>query len=231
MKLTESKKAPRRRLVTVIVVITALLIAALGVWLAVRKMTRIHYASDFGFEDIKSAADADGDGIDDYTDIKNGALAYIATNPVYGSKYYNGGYPDDGQGVCTDVIWTAFAAAGYDLKAMVDRDIAEHPEAYPDIQKPDPNIDFRRVRNLKIFFERHAEVLPTDFRDRSEWQPGDIVIFDPSHIGICSDKRNFRGVPYLIHHGNIEDGAVEADDMRRMKVVGHYRWRVSDNIQ
>ena len=223
--MTESKKAPRRRLVTVIVVIAALLIAALGVWLAVRKMTRIHYASDFGFEDIKSAADADGDGIDDYTDIKNGALAYIATNPVYGSKYYNGGYPDDGQGVCTDVIWTAFAAAGYDLKAMVDRDIAEHPEAYPDIQKPDPNIDFRRVTNLDAYLRRHARVLTCSLDDPAQWQPGDIVVFgDMDHIGICSDRRNRSGVPFLIHHGNPVDGAVEHDDMRKMPITGHYRW-------
>ena len=38
----------------------------------------------------------------------------------YQSKYYAGGYPDDGLGVCTDVIWQALQAAGYDLKALVD---------------------------------------------------------------------------------------------------------------
>ena len=81
MKLTESKKAPRRRRVTVIVVIAALLIAALGIWLAVKKMTRIHYASDFGFEDIKSAADADGDGIDDYTDMKKRCACVYSDKP------------------------------------------------------------------------------------------------------------------------------------------------------
>lgn len=183
----------------------------------------VHYSSDFGFEDIRSPLDADGDGVDDYTDIKDGALAYIATDPVYGSKYYAGGYPDDGQGVCTDVIWNAFAAAGYDLKSLVDRDIADNPDAYPEIEKPDPNIDFRRVRNLRIFFERNAESLPLDFKNPSDWQPGDIVVFE-GHIGICSDKRNFRGVPYLIHHGNIVSGAVEADEMRYFTVVGHYRW-------
>mgnify|MGYP004668738585 CR=1 FL=1 len=223
--MTQTQKMSRRKTAAVIAGagVAALLIALLLI-LAIHKMTRVHYAADFGFEDVKSTSDADGDGVDDYTDIKNGALDYIATAPVYGSKYYSGGYPDDGMGVCTEVIWNAFRAAGYDLKAMVDRDIAENPDAYPDIEKPDPNIDFRRVRNLRIFFERHAEVLTTEFRDPADWQPGDIVVFDPSHIGICSDKRNFRGVPYLIHHGNIEDGAVEADDMRWLKVAGHYRW-------
>lgn len=216
-------RTAKRRLIIAASVTLALLIVALGTVLAVKEMTRVHYSSDFGFEDMRSALDADGDGVDDYTDIKDGALAYIATDPVYGSKYYAGGYPDDGQGVCTDVIWNAFAAAGYDLKSLVDRDIAENPDAYPEIEKPDPNIDFRRVRNLRIFFERNAESLPLDLKNPSDWQPGDIVVFE-GHIGICSDKRNFRGVPYLIHHGNIVSGAVEADEMRYFTVVGHYRW-------
>lgn len=216
-------RTAKRRLIIAASVTLALLIVALGTVLAVKEMTRVHYSSDFGFEDMRSALDADGDGVDDYTDIKDGALAYIATDPVYGSKYYAGGYPDDGQGVCTDVIWNAFAAAGYDLKSLVDRDIAESPDAYLEIEKPDPNIDFRRVRNLRIFFERNAESLPLDFKNPSDWQPGDIVVFE-GHIGICSDKRNFRGVPYLIHHGNIVSGAVEADEMRYFTVVGHYRW-------
>lgn len=216
-------RTAKRRLIIAASVTLALLIVALGTLLAVKEMTRVHYSSDFGFEDMKSPLDADGDGVDDYTDIKDGALAYIATDPVYGSKYYAGGYPDDGQGVCTDVIWNAFAAAGYDLKSLVDRDIAENPDAYPEIEKPDPNIDFRRVRNLRIFFEQNAESLPLDFKNPSDWQPGDIVVFE-GHIGICSDKRNFRGAPYLIHHGNIVSGAVEADEMRYFTVVGHYRW-------
>ncbi|MGM9597510.1 MAG: DUF1287 domain-containing protein [Eubacteriales bacterium] len=223
-------RTAKRRLIIAASVTLALLIVALGTVLAVKEMTRVRYSSDFGFEDLKSSLDADSDGVDDYTDIKDGALAYIATDPVYGSKYYAGGYPDDGQGVCTDVIWNAFAAAGYDLKSLVDRDIAENPDAYPEIKKPDPNIDFRRVRNLRIFFERNAESLPLDFKNPSDWQPGDIVVFE-GHIGICSDKRNFRGVPYLIHHGNIVSGAVEADEMRYFTVVGHYRWHPGNEDQ
>ena len=48
--------------------------------------------------------DMDGDGIDDQTDILQGARAYIASNPVYKSRYYETGYPDDQYGVCTDVV-------------------------------------------------------------------------------------------------------------------------------
>lgn len=104
---------------------------------------RSYTARQLGLTDLQSPNDADGDGVDDWTDVVLGARAYIATDPHYQSKYYAGGYPDDGLGVCTDVIWQALQAAGYDLKALVDADIAACPEAYPHITTPDSNIDFR----------------------------------------------------------------------------------------
>ena len=45
--------------------------------------------------------DADGDGVDDQTDVLDNALAYVDTRPKYKSRYYQTGYPDDGYGVCT----------------------------------------------------------------------------------------------------------------------------------
>ena len=141
------------------------------------------------------------------------------------SKYYAGGYPDDGLGVCTDVIWQAFRAAGYSLKDLVDRDIADHPACYPNIETPDGNIDFRRVSNLDTFFRRHAQGLTCELDDPAQWQPGDIVIFgDRDHIGICSDRRNRQGIPFLIHHGNPIDEAVERNDMGKYVITGHFRW-------
>ena len=47
----------------------------------------------------------------------------------------------------------------------------------------------------------------------------------PGHIGICSDRRNKDGVPFLIHHGNVVVGAVEKDQMERYEIVGHFRWQ------
>ena len=70
---------------------------------------------DFGIESFKSSVDKDGDGIDDQTDILEGARAYIQTSPIYKSKYYKTGYPDDHYGVCTDVVANALVNAGYDL--------------------------------------------------------------------------------------------------------------------
>ena len=166
--------------------------------------------------------DKDGDGIDDQTDILQNVRAYIATNPEYKSKYYAGGYPDDGYGVCTDVVAQGFLHAGYDLRELVDADIAGHPELY-DVTKADPNIDFRRVRNLLVYFQNHAISLTTDLMQINEWQGGDVIVFK-KHIGIVSDKRNKNGVPFVIHHTNPYQWYYEEDILEnRNDIVGHFR--------
>ena len=169
-----------------------------------------------------SSVDRDDDGVDDQLDILNGALAYVSTHPKYKSRYYETGYPDDGYGVCTDVVAYALKNAGYDLQALVDTDIREHPEEYG-ITAPDKNIDFRRVRNLKVFFSRNTVKLTTNVSETEQWQGGDIVIFE-RHIGIVSDWRNKNGVPYVIHHNDPWQTAYEQDVLeRRTDIVGHYR--------
>ena len=176
--------------------------------------------------ELSSPLDADGDGADDWHDMVQGARDYIATRPVYNAYgYYWGGYPDDGTGVCTDVIWQAFRAAGYDLKAMLDADVEAHPEWYAAIEWPEPDIDFRRVANLDDFFAHHALSLTCSLDEPAEWQPGDVVVFaDRQHIAICSDHRRIDGIPWIIHHGNEEEGAVEVNAMNRYPVWAHYRW-------
>ena len=176
-------------------------ILGLGLYLLWIGNQKTYTAEDFGIETIHSQNDADQDGIDDYTDILYGAKAEAKRKPTYQSAYYSGGYPPETEGVCTDVIWRAFRDAGYSLKDLVDQDIQENLEAYPRVEgKPDPNIDFRRVPNLKVYFERNAQSLTTDLTQIEQWQPGDIVTFGTTHIGIVSDLRNQKGVPYLIHN-------------------------------
>ena len=93
-----------------------------------------------------------------------------------------------------------------------------------DIQKPDQNIDFRRVKNLQVFFADNAESLTTDVSKTEEWQGGDIVIFQ-KHIGIVSNLRNKNGVPYVIHHNDPWQKSYEQDILeKRDDIVGHYRW-------
>ena len=182
-----------------------------------------YYNKDFGIEDYKSKVDQDGDGIDDQTDILEGVRAYIATNPKYKSVYYAGGYPDDEYGVCTDVVAQGFLNAGYDLMELVSEDIKKAPQEY-NIDTPDKNIDFRRVRNLNVFFRRHAISLTTDVNDIEEWQGGDIIVFK-AHIGIVSDKRNSTGTVFIIHHGSPTQAGYEQDILEgRNDIIGHYRW-------
>lgn len=153
-------------------------------------------------------SDKDNDGILDLDDILQGAKIDADNKPIYKDAYYKGGFPPDNEGVCTDVIWRAFKNAGYDLKELVDNDIKENVADYFSGQeKPDPNIDFRRVRNLTVYFKRNSKILttdiiPNDVNNLKEWQRGDIVVFDKpyAHIAIISDKRRDDGVPYIIHN-------------------------------
>ena len=171
---------------------------------------------------LQSSEDKDGNGIDDQTDILQGALAYVSTHPKYKSRYYQTGYPDDGYGVCTDVVAYALKNAGYDLMELVAQDIENNPDGY-DIDQPDQNIDFRRVRNLKVYFAHTAIPLTTELTEPEQWQGGDIVIFE-SHIGIISNRRNADGIPYVIHHNDPFQKTYEQDILQsREDIVGHYR--------
>lgn len=179
--------------------------------------------------------DEDGDGIKDLTDILEGARSDAANKPQYRSAYYKGGYPPPNEGVCTDVIWRSFKNAGYDLKAMIDKDIQENINCYPRVKgKPDPNIDFRRVLNLIPFFERKAtslttEIRPWDKENLKEWQGGDIVVFGKPyyHIAIISDKRRRDGVPYIIHNAGPytkEEDALLHWHQNVSPIIYHFRW-------
>lgn len=177
---------------------------------------------DFNIETYISSTDKDSDGIDDQTDILNNVREYIETKPIYKSKYYASGYPDDEYGVCTDVVALGLKGAGYDLMMLVNEDIKNNRDKY-DIEIIDKNIDFRRVNNLKIYFDNNAISLTTDIYKIEEWQGGDIIIFD-GHIGIVSDKRNKNGVSFLIHHANPYQRYYEEDVLEnRDDIIGHYR--------
>ena len=176
----------------------------------------------FNIKTYTSNIDKDNDSIDDQTDILNNVRKYIATNPKYKSKYYASGYPDDGYGVCTDVVAFGLKGAGYDLMESVNEDIKNNRNNY-NIDTIDKNIDFRRVQNLKIYFENNAISLTTDVYDIENWQGGDIVIFQ-NHIGIVSNNRNKDGVTFIIHHANPFQKYYEEDILEsRDDIIGHYR--------
>ncbi|MBR0104045.1 MAG: DUF1287 domain-containing protein [Firmicutes bacterium] len=212
-----------KKVIIIVIVVIAVVIA---VPMALRRerspLKRTFTNEDFGIETYVSSVDKDGDGIDDQTDILENVRAYTDTKPVYKSAYYNGGYPSDGYGTCVDVVGAGLKGAGYDLMELVNADIEEHPEAY-DADAGDKNIDFRRVRNLKVYFERNAIVLTKDIKKREEWQGGDIVVFN-KHIAVVSDTRNADGIPYIIHHYSRNQKSYEEDAIRSWgDVLGHYR--------
>lgn len=216
-----------KRIIIITWILIILFISILVGIILHQKNKEVFYAEDFGITVIKSKKDYNNNGIDDYTDILLGAKEEAKKAPKYKNAYYAGGYPPEDEGVCTDVIWRAFKNAGYSLKDMVDEDIKKNVKEYPRVEgTPDTNIDFRRVGNLKTFFERNGSSLTTDLTKIEEWQPGDIVTFGISHIGIISDKRNEKGIPYLIHNGGQplrEEDILEVYNNFE-KISGHFRF-------
>lgn len=212
------KKTTKIILILLIVIIILIYILYRYNYIPHKKYTNEH----FNIEQYKSKIDKDKDGIDDQTDILESTREYIKTKPKYKSKYYETGYPNDEYGVCTDVVGIALKNTGYDLMELVNEDIKNNKEKY-DIEVIDKNIDFRRVKNLKIFFKNNSINLTTDINKIEEWQGGDIIIFK-NHIGIVSDKRNKKGIPFIIHNQSPYQSNYEEDILEtRNDIVGHYR--------
>ena len=180
-----------KKKVTIISVTIILLLILIGIYILYifNYLPHKQYSNeDFNIKQYISSIDMDNDGIDDQTDILDSVRDYIATNPKYKSKYYGTGYPNDEYGVCTDVVAFGLKGAGYNLMELINKDIKDNKNLY-NIDIIDKNIDFRRVNNLKIYFDNNAISLTTDINEIDEWQGGDIVVFK-KHIGIVSDKRN-----------------------------------------
>ena len=94
----------KKRLVFIIIGIIIISITVLLLYLYNSILHKQYTNADFKIETYVSNIDKDDDGIDDQTDILNNVRNYISKNPKYKSKYYETGYPNDGYGVCTDVV-------------------------------------------------------------------------------------------------------------------------------
>jgi len=182
--------------------------------------------------DESSKVDKNENGIPDPIDIVNSARKEAEQKTTYKDAYYVGGYPPDGEGVCTDVIWRGFKSINISIKDLIDKDIKENMAQYKSIKgRLDPNIDFRRVLNQDVFFKKNCIQLTTEFKkddidNLKEWQPGDIIVFIEGyeHIAIISDERDEDGIPYVIH--NSHPCASEAKlSWFYNPIHGHYRWK------
>jgi len=191
--------------------------------------------------------DADSDGINDRKDILFGAknqLELKAKNIfIEGSgepNYYHGGGPPAEWALCTDIIARAFAEAGFDLRGLVYEDISNNFDEYPlkeiwNQKVCDPDIDYRRIQNLEIFFKRNGEVLLTyfdasNYENLNSWLPGDVVFFDMSgdgfsdNAGIISDCTTRSGVPKVIYNYIDPGYTCQMDILGKKTITGHYRY-------
>lgn len=184
--------------------------------------------------------DADADGIPNALDILVGAKKTALNKAKYQGGYigldYPGGDVPRTEGVCTDTLIRAVRNAGIDLQKELHEDIKRAPKAYPMVEKPDPNIDQRRVKTILPYFERHWQKLGTDpkadklAKNGTMWAPGDVVFMNtmrderPDHVGIISDKLGESGLPLVIN--NWTDGYhTQAMDLLKFVPVTH-RFRV-----
>lgn len=149
----------------------------------------------------------------------------------YVSIDYPGGDVPEGTGVCTDVVIRSYRALGIDLQQQVHEDMAEHFDLYPPhwgLEKPDTNIDHRRVPNLQTFFTRKGEALPKT-ENSADYAPGDLVTWNVGkrrhvdHIGIVVEMKSQDGERPLVVH-NIGAGPVMEDVLFSWPITGHYRY-------
>ncbi|TQV82655.1 DUF1287 domain-containing protein [Exilibacterium tricleocarpae] len=153
----------------------------------------------------------------------------------YNGAYFAISYPNGDVprhiGVCTDVVIRAYRALGTDLQQLVHEDIAANFDSYPsrriwNLDKPDKNIDHRRVPNLRRFFSRHGSELPVSDRGDA-YKPGDLVTWmlpgNLPHIGIVTDEVDrHTGTPLIVH--NIGRGPQLENMLFKYKITGRYRY-------
>lgn len=244
-KLRLKKKVKKAINKTILIIIATIILLEGGNYLyqTTKKLTPIekhdeeYYRSyDFGFVFEKSKTDYNKNGIDDYTDILNGAKKVAKTNPKYVNKYYDGGYPPENEAISTDLIVSSLKEAGYYIKDLISKDIKQsikNKENVYKIEIRDDNIDFRRIDNQAIFFDRYFEDLPVEKIEVGTYQAGDIIVFDyNSHVAIVSDKYNKNGIPYIIHIYNDKQKQKEEDVLETidMTVTGHYRVTYNEKL-
>ncbi len=161
------------------------------------------------------------------------ALSRLKHFVIYDGSYKKIKYPmgdvDPSRGVCTDVVIRSYRRVGIDLQKEVHLDMRANFARYPKIwglKKPDPNIDHRRVPNLRVFFARQGTRLPVT-NDPADYRPGDLVTWRLDnglpHIGIVVNRKSPDGKRPMVVH-NIGLGPVLEDMLFDYKITGHYRY-------
>jgi uncharacterized protein YijF (DUF1287 family) len=197
-------------------------------------------------DNIGIKGDADNDGINNQKDIILGAKKQLekpAKNIFLEegeTNYYQGGDPPENLAISTDIIARAFLEAGFNLREMVYEDIKDNFDKYP-IREIwgqtvcDPNIDYRRIQNLEIFFKRNAKASgilfnSSDNDNLNSWLPGDVIFFDmdkdgfSDNVGIISDNTTRDGTPKVIYNYIDPGYTIEKNILKEKIITGHYRF-------
>lgn len=176
--------------------------------------------------------------------LSQAAIARTYQRVRYDGRYIPISYPmgdvPASIGVCTDTVIRSYRRLGVDLQRLVHEDMSRAFHAYPNLSKwglssPDPNIDHRRVHNLKVFFARHGRRLPVT-NNPADYRPGDLVTWDlrnggQEHIGLVVNRRSPTDPNrYMIVH-NIAKGDRMEDVLFSMPITGHYRYLPNRNQQ
>ena len=165
--------------------------------------------------------------------ISDSAIELTNKSVIYNGDYYSIPYPNgdvpDGIGVCTDVVIRTYRSVGLDLQKEVHEDMEANFELYPQIwghNKPDSNIDHRRVPNLMTYFKRQGAEIPITDKG-NDYLPGDIVSWNLAggltHIGVVVNKKSNDNKRFMIVH-NIGGGQVLEDCLFNYTITGHYRF-------
>ncbi len=207
--------------------------------LALRPGDRAELAGLLSAERIAEGAadrDADRDGIPDPLDVLIGARKTVHNADAYTEGYITMKYPMGDVprevGVCTDVIVRAVRNAGVDLQQALYEDILRARAAYPMIkERPDPQIDQRRVATLLPYFKRHWERHTAKLDDPADpLRPGDVLFMDtfpsrsgPDHVGIVSDTIGPAGLPMVINNWTNGTVTAEMDLLTFVPVLHRFR--------
>lgn len=168
------------------------------------------------------------------------ALEYASREVSYDPAYYSISMPNGdvpfGKGVAADVVVRSYRQLGIDLQKLVNDDMSENFRVYPqlwDASAPDPNIDHRRVPNLRKFFERHGESLQAT-ANPADYKPGDIVIWSvppnaEPHIGIVvPGPGKHAGEPWVVDH--LPGGLKWENSLFDYKLEGQFRYSPEKSV-
>ena len=175
-------------------------------------------------------------------DVITHAKWQTTQNVTYDSRYRKITYPNGDVpkniGVCTDVIIRAFRNANIDLQVLVHESVKKHLRYYyPRYssnygEKPDANIDHRRVIILKKFFKLHYPNAELGIHD--DYKPGDIIFFGNWHVGILIDKmvpgtNRYYGVHNMGYGPEMQDWYYDVWDFEENELI-HYRLNLKSKL-